>query len=372
MNPLSMLEMMVNTIDTDPTLAQMPHRDLFDKGINGPTSAHVIEQIHTPLNLAYVTFTTGSSAFQNIVGVTWQELPDRIQAGCRVLEFAGVTSGSKLLVTYPPLVNVFSIDAFKMTGIEHDFLFRSNRDAFLLALCQQSHHAILGESSFFRAALEQAIKLGLESYLPKSLTILVAGTPLDLDLLPLAKQFGYQLFDLYGNQEFGWLTINGTPVRDDLSFVPSSTVDGYVEVVVGGLPTGDSFPITEHEGHLLRSKQAENGISLLTYKRVRSMPEYEVVIIATPYQTKELLESASRSILRTKGRIVKVANDIELNALETKLLLLPSQPMNEIVNQKTTILIEGEQKTKLFDCLVEAQYLFQSQAKNDSTWLKRR
>jgi hypothetical protein len=45
-----------------------------DKGIAGPTAAHVIEEIHTPLNLALVTFTTGSSAFQNIVGVTQNEL----------------------------------------------------------------------------------------------------------------------------------------------------------------------------------------------------------------------------------------------------------------------------------------------------------
>ncbi|MFQ9936695.1 MAG: hypothetical protein ACLRXQ_12685 [Phascolarctobacterium faecium] len=40
---------------------------MADKGIAGPTAAHVIEDVHTPLNLAYLTFTTGTSAFQNIV-----------------------------------------------------------------------------------------------------------------------------------------------------------------------------------------------------------------------------------------------------------------------------------------------------------------
>ena len=57
-----------------PLFSQMPHYTLEDKGIAGPTAAHRIEEVHTPLNLAYLTFTTGSSAFQNIVGVTHQEL----------------------------------------------------------------------------------------------------------------------------------------------------------------------------------------------------------------------------------------------------------------------------------------------------------
>lgn len=377
MNPLSMLEMMVSAVETDPTLEQMPSRSLVDKGINGPTSAHVIEQIHTPLNLAYVTFTTGSSAFQNIVGITWSELPDRVSAGCKVLELAGIQSGDKLLVTYPPLVNVFGVNAFKNIGIEHHFLLRSNRDAFLLALCQHPYNVVLGESSFFRATLEQAIKLGLTSYLPKSLIMLAAGTPLDLDLLPLAEKFGYQLFDLYGNQEFGWLTINGIAVRDDLSFVPSLALDGYVEVVVGGLPTGDSFPTSTEQGHLLNRQRiapqsSPNLGTLLTYKRIRSTPEYEVVVTATQCQTQELAERAARTILRIKGRVVKVSHNIKLNADATELQLLPSLPINEIQNPIAPIVIRGEQKTRLFDSLLEAQRIFQSQSKSDSTWLKRR
>lgn len=51
---------------TGPLLAEMPRRTLADKGIAGPTAAHVIEELHTPLNLAYTTFTTGTTAFQTL------------------------------------------------------------------------------------------------------------------------------------------------------------------------------------------------------------------------------------------------------------------------------------------------------------------
>ena len=84
-DPIATLEWLVDAQQGIPTLTEMPRRTLSDKGIAGPTAAHVIEEIHTPLNLALVTFTTGSSAFQNIVGVTQNELPLRIAAGRRVL-----------------------------------------------------------------------------------------------------------------------------------------------------------------------------------------------------------------------------------------------------------------------------------------------
>ena len=81
-DPIAMLEWLVDAQQGIPTLAEMPRRTLSDKGIAGPTAAHVIEEIHTPLNLALVTFTTGSSAFQNIVGVTQNELLLRSAAAC--------------------------------------------------------------------------------------------------------------------------------------------------------------------------------------------------------------------------------------------------------------------------------------------------
>lgn len=366
MDRLSLLEMLVETTNTAPTLAEMPQKTLFDKGIAGPTGAHVIEQIHTPVNLAYVTFTTGSSAFQNIVGVTWQELPQRIAAGKKALELANVSSGQKMLVTYPPLINVFGKDALTESEVEYEFLFRSCRDALVLALCKNDYQVLLGESSFLRATLEQIVKLELTDLLPSSLCLLTAGTPLDPELLPLAEKFGYQVHDLYGNQEFGWLTLDGIPLREDLTFVPSFSVENYVEVVVGGLPTGDSFPLSE-QGHLCNPAG-----KLLTYKRIRSYPDYEVVVTASPCHSRELVERTARTILRIKGRIVKVAHDLKLEAPVTELKLLPSLPVDEMYERSANAVLSGSQKTMLFDSLVEAQLALQSQSKSDPTWLKRR
>ena len=64
------MALMVSQYSTAPSFADMPRRTLSDKMVAGPTSAHVIEEVHAPLNIAYTTFTTGSTAFQNIVGVT--------------------------------------------------------------------------------------------------------------------------------------------------------------------------------------------------------------------------------------------------------------------------------------------------------------
>lgn len=145
---------------TGPLLAEMPRRTLADKGIAGPTAAHVIEELHTPLNLAYTTFTTGTTAFQTPVGVTWQELPDRAAAGVRALERCGVPRGAELLVTYPPLVNVFSRQALEEYGSKARFILRPSRDALLAELCSGARF-VVGESSFLRAALQDAHRLGL-------------------------------------------------------------------------------------------------------------------------------------------------------------------------------------------------------------------
>ena len=120
-DPIAMLEWLVDAQQGIPTLAEMPRRTLSDKGIAGPTAAHVIEEIHTPLNLALVTFTTGSSAFQNIVGVTQNELLLRSAAGKRVLAECGVTAGQHMVVTYAPLVNVFTRQALDESGLHWSF-----------------------------------------------------------------------------------------------------------------------------------------------------------------------------------------------------------------------------------------------------------
>lgn len=118
---LAEIASMVKDFGSAPTFAEMPRKTLADKGIAGPTAAHTIEEVHTPLNLAYLTFTTGSSAFQNIVGITFAELPARVKASFTVLERAGLKAGDRVLVTYPPLVNVFSGEAFKKYGLQWFF-----------------------------------------------------------------------------------------------------------------------------------------------------------------------------------------------------------------------------------------------------------
>lgn len=364
---LDELELLVSCVKSAPTLEEMPTRRLIDKGINGPTAAHVIEEVHTPLNVAYLSFTTGSSAFQNIVGVTYQELGERIAASRKALDLCGIGAGERMLVTYAPLVNVFCPDALKQHGIEWSFLPRSSRDALLLALCKEKPGVLLGESSFLRVTLSQAIELGLQAELPERLCIITAGTPLDLELLPLAKSLGYTVHDLYGCQEFGWLTLDGVPLREDISLVASPVGADFREVVVGGLPMGDSFPYAE-EGHICNPAGR-----VLTYKRVRTHPEYEVVVKATSRGSRELIERTARTILRIKGRIVKVSKNLRLNAPENELHLVPGCiPGEDDIPQADPVILRGATATRLFDCMVEAQSALQGNSKKDPAWIKRR
>lgn len=364
---LSELEFLVSCIKSSPALDEMPRRGLLDKGIAGPTAAHVIEEVHTPLNVACLTFTTGSSAFQNIVGVTYQEMDDRAEASRRAFALCGVESGRHMLVTYAPLVNVFGKAALDRLGISWSFLARSHRDALLLALCQRQPDVLLGESSFLRVALTQAVELGLRDALPKTLCLVTAGTPLDLELLPVAQKLGYPVHDLYGCQEFGWLTLDGMPLRDDISLIASPIGQDFREVAVGGLPMGDSFPYSE-QGHICNPAG-----KVLTYKRRRTHPEYEVIVKATTRGSADLIERTARTILRIKGRIVKVSRDLRLNADENELHLVPSFiPGEDAFRPDDVVVIRGQGATTLFDRMVEAQFAFQNNAKTDPTWIKQR
>ncbi|CAH2603686.1 ACP-SH:acetate ligase [Rhodovastum atsumiense] len=362
---LNALEQALMLFGNAPTLAEMPRRGLAEKGIAGPTAAHVIEEVHTPLNLAYVTFTTGSSAFQNIVGVTQEEIPDRCTVAREIFARLGVGQGARMLVTYPPLVNVFSAEALRQCGIEWGFLARSSRDALLVAACREQPRIILGESSFLRASLEQAATLGLAAHLPRSCLLVTAGTPLDEELLPVARRFGYAVHDLYGCQEFGWLTLDGRALREDIALVASPRGPAYRELVAGGLPTGDSFLVSE-SGHVC---DREGGI--ITYRRERTYPEYEVVVTHTTATAAATVERAARSILRIKGRVVKVAPGLVTGAAATRLELVPGTP-GAPPRAEPPIVIEGPVATRLFDALLRAQMAFQSHAKTDPAWTKRR
>lgn len=356
---------MIKEFGSAPTFEDMPRKTLVDKCIAGPTTAHTIEEVHTPLNLAYITFTTGSSAFQNIVGVTFTELPRRIEVSFKIFERSGLKRGDRVLVTYPPLVNVFSGEAFKSYGLEWSFLIRSSRDAFLAALYEFRPKAVFGESSFIRASLEDALNMGVSDELPKNIKLLTAGTPLDLELLPIAKTvLNAQVHDLYGCQEFGWLCMDGVPLRDDIEMVKvqSNKKQDMFELVVGGLPTGDSFPLSDI-GHICNCEG-----KIITYRRERSYPEYEVIVRKTTLKSIVTLDRVARSILRIKGRIIKKSPYIVTESPNTVLELRPDY-INAGVQEG--IIIKGPQKTIFFDDMVKAQIDYQRKAKADPTWTKK-
>lgn len=363
---LAEIASMVKEFGSAPTFKDMPRKSLADKGIAGPTAAHTIEEVHTPLNLAYLTFTTGSSAFQNIVGITFAEMPKRVETSIRVLEQAGLRSGDKVLVTYPPLVNVFSGESFKTFGLEWHFLVRSSRDAFLAAMYEFQPKAIIGESSFIRAALEDAKHMNVTDELPQNIVLLTAGTPLDLELLPIAKEvLNAEVHDLYGCQEFGWLCMDGIPLRNDIELIklPNDEGQSFYELVVGGLPMGDSFPIST-SGHVCNSKG-----EIITYRRERTYPEYEVIVKATTLTSKVTLGRVARSILRIKGRVVKVDPGVITGADHTILELRPDYVSAGV---QQGFIIEGPVKTRFFDDMVKAQLDYQQKAKADPTWTKGR
>lgn len=358
---LGEISKMVKEFGSAPTMDEMPRRSLKDKGILGPTSAHTIEEVHTPLNLAYLTFTTGTSAFQNITGITYAELPERIKASKRIFERVGLKKGDNVLVTYPPLVNVFSGQAFKEAGIECSFLVRSSRDAFLGSLYEDKPKAIIGESSFLRASLEDAKNMGVADEIPQDLILLTAGTPLDLELLSIAKEImNAAVHDLYGCQEFGWIAMDGVLVRDDVELL--NLENGFYELIVGGLPTGDSFPVSP-SGHVCNKEG-----NIITYRRKRSYPEFEVVVKETTLSSEVTIDRVARSILRIKSRIVKVAKGVKLNAPTTVLELMPDRMQDP---EAKSVVIKGPEKTKLFDDLVKAQLDYQQNGKADPVWKKR-
>ncbi len=363
MTQLDDLREFIHEYSTAPRLADMPRRSLADKGIQGPTGAHVIEEIHTPFNFAYLTVTTGSTAFQNLVGVTQPEIPSRIAASIRAFEMAGIPRGARVLITYPPLVNVFPAEALTAYGIDWFFLPVSSRDALVLELCESKPEVVVGESSFLRAALADADKLGLTEELPTGVKFLCAGTPLDLELLPVAaKLCGGQVHDLYGCQEFGWLMLDGIPLRDDITLAPAG--EGYVHLLAGGLPTGDFFPFSEN-GHICNP----NG-RVITYSRRRGSADWEVTVLASTAAGRETVERLAKSILRIKAKIVRIADDLQLNAPGT--VLFAAEYGADAKTAGKSCIIAAEQKTKLFDELLAAQLTYQSQGKQDPSWIKGR
>lgn len=366
---LEMLRAGVNMPGQVPTYEEMPRRTLTDKGACGPTAAHVIEEVHTPLNYAYISFTTGSTAFQNVVGVTLEEIPDRVAASLRAFKLAGISRGAKGLFTYPPLVLVFPREALKELEISISYLLRSTRDAFLLAVIEEKPDFIVGESAFINYALQDARKLGIESYLPPVSVIFVAGTPMDLDLIPTAKELlGARVHDLYGCQEFGWLTMDGVPLRDDITLLRSPLGTDYYELIVGGLPMSDSFPVSS-KGHVLNSEGR-----IITYRRMRTYPDFEVWVLESPLPNAEVVQRVARTILRTKARIVKCSPKLKTGSDRTLLKLALSVSTGNLGEDESDMaaFIEGPEKTRLFDVLGEAQVKYELEKVWDPAYTKRR
>ncbi len=359
MDKLKELREMIELYGTAPTLEEMPRRSLRDKGIYGPTSAHVIEEIHTPFNLAYVAITTGTTAFQNIVGVTHPEIPDRVAASLEVFSRVGINRGDLVLFTYPPLVNVFPRQALDEYGLRWSFLRRSGRDALLLAMCEERPKAVIGESSFLRAALEDARRLDMLELLPKGLSFIAAGTPLDPDFPAALDSVGGRAHDLYGCQEFGWLALDGVPLRGDITLL-SREGSEFKDFIVGGLPTGDSFLLSE-QGHVLNREG-----KIITYSRMRTEPDYEVTVLQTTAQSPVTAGRLARSILRIKGKIVRVSPELRAGGDRTILSLSFGK------GRKEPAVIDTPEKTRLFDSLLKAQLDYQSQPKTDPSWIKGR
>ncbi len=343
---------------TAPDFDAMPRRTLKDKGIDGPTGAHCIEQLHTPLNFDFITVTTGTTAFQNIVGVTAAEIEDRIAASTKALRMCGLNSGDEMLVTYPPLINVFPKKALDVCGIKWSFLEVSSRDALLLAMLERRPHAVLGESSFLRAALKTAKELGMLSELPRGMIFIAAGTPLDLELLLCAQDIGASVHDIYGCQEFGWIALDGVALRKDVRLIPSNA-DGLFDLVVGGLSTGDRFPVLD-SGHI-----CNHDGKIITYARERTAPDMETTIRQTTAHSLDTVERLARTILRIKAKIVRTPKDCIVGAEHTVLSV-------SAYGGSQAEIITGPDETRLFDTLLDAQIKYQSMLKNDPTWHKER
>ena len=359
MDVLSELERYVKECSTAPTYEDMPRRSLADKGIAGPTAAHAIEELHTPLNIAYTTYTTGTSAFQTPVGICHEELPGRTQAGCRALRACGVAEGSHVLITYPPLVNVFGAQALREYPVSWSFMRCSSRDAFLAALCRQKPDAVIGESSFIRAALEDSRRMGLEELIPSDLKVIAAGTPLDMELLEVAKRYdGMEVHDLYGCQEFGWLAADGVPLRDDIRLLECGR-EHYMQISVGGLLTGDCFP-EKSGGHILNPDGA-----VISYGRQRMDEEWVTTVLETTAADAQTVSRMARSVLRLKSRIVRVSESLKTGAQRTVLGLAP-------YGSTDYTKLEGPEATGYIDDMLAAQIRYQQQPKNDAAWLKER
>jgi hypothetical protein len=96
-----------------------------------------------------------------------------------------------------------------------------------------------------------------------------------------------------------------------------------------------------------------------------------VFVRETTVNAMQTIERAARSILRIKTKVIKVPDDVVLDADHTVLELRPSIPTKEDEGLEP-IIIEGPVKTKMFDLLVQAQLDYQTLNIKDPCWVKGR
>lgn len=360
---------LVDAYGMGPSLEEMERNTLSDKWIDGATAAHRIEEIHTPLNIAYLTTSTGTSAFQNIIGVSYSELPDRIKATLKMLKMLGIKENARVLISYPPLVNVLYYEALRNMNITVLFPKRPSRDALLAALCKERPDAVFGEASFLLTAFRDARKMGITGYLPENLLVVCAGTPFLPEILnETEKLSGASLHDMYGCQEYGPLCLDGVPLREDLAFLPIETPrtnrntqktggkDIRYHVLVGGLPIGDIVQMGEH---ILNS----HG-TIMTNKITRAEEEPLCEVVATTSYDRDIVRKTCRSILRLKGHVIKIGKQMATHAECTEIAVT-------IPESGETFLLKGEKETRMWDSLMEAQKQLLVTAKNDPVWNKK-
>ncbi len=349
--------------ENEPVLETTPRLTLEDKHINGPAAAHKIEELHTPLCFAFTSFSTGSSALPNVIGVTFPEIEARCRASLKMFRLAGLKSGDCLLVTYPPLINVFPAEALARQGLKVRFLRRSSRGALLESLSEIKPAAIIGESSFIHSTMLDAEKLGRPEMFSEETTIIAAGAPMNMNLLAEAEKRNIRVHDLYGCQEFGWLACDGLLLRDDISFVPAGGVkENSFEVVVGGLPTGDIMPFSPG-GHVC----CRSG-KLITYRRRRASVELNVIVKESTLSSTETVRRTARSIMRLKGKNVFVSPDLVIKSTRTVLELKKSA--EECPPHLESFLVCGGEKTEMFDAIARAQLDYQRDHRESGVWDK--
>ncbi|MCS5797551.1 hypothetical protein LNN94_22645 [Klebsiella pneumoniae subsp. pneumoniae] len=60
-----------------------------------------------------------------------------------------------------------------------------------------------------------------------------------------------------------------------------------------------------------------------TWKRRRTTPEYDMVVMATTAHHREIVERTARTILRIKGRVCRVSTQLQTQASATHIRLYP-------------------------------------------------